>query len=77
MVPGGEFELVGEFYVGVKNGVPIVRDVSDPEGEARSVEIYPEAEDALARFHNVRRVRLYLEPTPVRAPESWGGIDGD
>lgn len=76
MVPGGEFQLVGEFYVGVKDGVPIVRSGSDSEGDAKSVEIYPEADDALSRFYNVRRCRLYIEPTPVRAPESWGDING-
>jgi hypothetical protein len=77
MVPGGELDLVGEYYVGVKNGAPIVRDVSDPEGDQKSIELFPDPADALSRYHNVRRVRLYLCEEPVRAPEDLGAIDGN
>lgn len=68
--------FVGVFYVGVADGEPIVQKIGDHHGDCEQVEIFPKAEDALARFHNVRRVRVYLDPEPVRAPESWGAIEG-
>ena len=68
---------VGEFFVGVKEGKPLLREVSDPEGESTSVELFPDQEDALRRYHNVRRVMVYLDATPIRAPENWGARDDE
>lgn len=67
-------EVVG--YVGVQNGQPVFRKVSDESGDCRSLEVYEKAEDALGRFFNVRRVRIVVESEPFRHPEEWGAIDG-
>ena len=67
---------VGTFYVGVSSGKPIQQKTGDHMGDCVEVQLFPKDQDALARFHNVRRVRVYMEPEPVRAPADWGAIDG-
>lgn len=64
-----------EFFCGVKSGVPIVQEVSDNHGEVRELKLFPDPVDASARWHNVRRVRIFVYPEPVRAPENWGALD--
>lgn len=63
-------------YVGVENGKPIFRTVGDERGDdCKEISVYKTADDALNRFFNVRRVRLVVDPEPIRHPESWGSID--
>lgn len=76
MITGvGDMFDAGEFFVGVQNGSPIVQSVTDHKGDCQTVEVFANAADALARFHNVRRVRLLVDPDPIRAPETWGSIE--
>lgn len=74
-----EADLAGPiFYVGVKNGEPVVVETGDNHGDCKQVELFPKMEDACSRYHNVRRVMLVIDPAPVRAPESWGSVqDGE
>jgi len=71
-VPG----ISGEFFVGVKNGKPALENCGDSAGDTKEVTLYVTPEAATARYHNVRRCRLIVQGEPVRAPESWGAIDG-
>lgn len=66
----------GEYFVGVKDGRPIVEKVGDHEGDCLQVLLFPNPEDASARYYNVRRCRLMVDAEPIRAPESWGSIEG-
>lgn len=65
-----------EFFVGVKNGAPVIQKCGDSAGDCKTVELYVTPEAACARFFNVRRARLVVDLEPVRAPEDWGAIDG-
>lgn len=65
-----------QFFVGVQDGKPVIVETGDHVGDCKEVSLYPKAEDASARYHNVRRVLLYVDPTPVRAPEDWGAVEG-
>lgn len=71
---GAGSQIVG--YVGVKDGTPYFRKTSDESGDCREISVYPEPDDATARYFNVRRVRLVVDPEPIRAPGDWGSIDG-
>lgn len=63
-------------YIGVKDGVPIFRKCADESGDARNLSVFKVADDATARYFNVRRVRIIVEPEPIHPPQDWGAIDG-
>lgn len=64
-------------YVGVIAGEPVFRNVGDERGDdCVELSVYRSAEDASTRYFNVRKVRVIVDPEPVRPPEDWGGIDG-
>lgn len=75
-VGGGKTWVSGEYFVGVVGGKPVVQSCGDSAGDSKQVELFVKPEDASARFHNVRRCRLIVADEAVRAPESWGAIDG-
>lgn len=62
-------------YVGVINGEPIFRRVSDSRGDCTELVVFEEREDAHARYFNVRRVHLVLDPEVLSPPEDWGATD--
>jgi hypothetical protein len=66
-----------EGFVGVESGQPVFSPCGDSRGD-NTVEltVYKDVEDALNRFFNVRRVRIVVDPEPIRHPEDWGAIDG-
>jgi hypothetical protein len=71
-------ELPGETvgYVGVSDGAPIFRKTGDERGDDfLELSVFKTAEDALARYYNVRRVRVVVDPEPVRPPADWGSVD--
>lgn len=63
-------------YVGVVDGKPQFKNVGDERGDdCKEICVYQTAEDALNRYFNVRRVRIVVDPEPIRHPEDWGAID--
>lgn len=62
-------------YVGVVDGKPQFRMCSDSRGDVKSFDVYPTEEEALNRWHNVRRVKVIVYGEPIYPPADWGAID--